>query len=372
MRIVSIVGARPQFVKLAPVSRAMAEASESSKVTIEDIIVHTGQHYDSSMSDIFFEELQIPKPGVHLGIGSGPHGQQTGRMVEAIESVLQDAKPDMVVVYGDTNSTVAGALAAAKLHLPIAHIEAGLRSFNRRMPEEINRVIADHVSDLLLAPTETAMNNLEDENLGNRSFLSGDVMLDAVRFNFRLAEKQSRILEKLQLEPGAYAVATLHRPVNTDGGNLVRVLDILAEVACSRIPVVFPAHPRTAAILESGETNWVKPGQFMLIEPVGYLDMLKLLGHARMALTDSGGLQKEALFLDTRCVTLRDETEWPETVDAGGNVLTGSDRARVLAAVDLWLAGTHKSPGQGDTKVTSFGDGKAAQKIVDKIVRFSS
>ena len=322
------------------------------------------------MSDLFFDELEIPHPAKHLDVGSGSHGAQTARMLEAIESCLQEEKPDMVVIYGDTNSTVAGALAAAKLHIPIAHIEAGLRSFNREMPEEINRVVADHISDLLLAPTETAMKNLRDENLSDRSFNTGDVMLDAVRFNSRLAEQNSEILEQLGLESGGYAVATLHRPVNTDAGNLVRVLDILAEIAANKIPVVFPAHPRTMAILEAGDAVWDKPDQLVMIEPVGYLDMLKLLRHARIALTDSGGLQKEALFLETPCVTLRDETEWPETIDAGGNILTGSNREKVLDAVNHWLLTDQSGPDIESKRSAPFGDGSAAEKIVDKILEF--
>ena len=370
MRIVSIVGARPQFVKLAPVSRAMAAASASAGVEIKDIIVHTGQHYDASMSDVFFDELEIPSPDVHLEIGSGSHGAQTGRMLEAIENTLQESDPDMVVIYGDTNSTAAGALAAAKLHTPIAHIEAGLRSFNREMPEEINRIVADHVSDLLLAPTETAMRNLRDENLSDRSYNTGDVMLDAVQFNSRLAEQNSKILEQLGLKPGAYAVATLHRPENTDAGNLVHVLDTLAEIAKDRIPVVFPAHPRTVAMLESSDARWSKPDSLLMIEPLGYLDMLKLLRHARIALTDSGGLQKEALFLETPCVTLREETEWPETIDAGGNILTGSNRRKVLDATDHWLASNRKRQDMNSKKNEPFGDGSAARKIVNKILEF--
>jgi len=370
MRVVSIVGARPQFVKLAPVSRAMVAASESGRGAIEDIIVHTGQHYDASMSDVFFDELEIPRPAIHLDIGSGSHGAQTGRMLEAVESALQESDPDMVVIYGDTNSTVAGALAAAKIQIPTAHIEAGLRSFNREMPEEINRVVADHISDLLLAPTETAMKNLRNENLSARSFNTGDVMLDAVRFNSRLAEQNSEILKKLGLEPGRYAVATLHRPVNTDAGNLIHVLDILAEIAANKIPVVFPAHPRTMAILKAGDVAWDKPDQLVMIEPVGYLDMLKLLRHARIARTDSGGLQKEALFLETPCVTLREETEWPETIEAGRNVLTGSDREKVLEAVEHWLAAETANVADGSASAMLFGDGNAAEKIVDKILEF--
>ncbi len=370
MRVVSIVGARPQFVKLAPVSRAMADGSVTGGEPIEDIIVHTGQHYDAGMSDIFFEELEIPKPGVHLGVGSGLHGAQTAAMLEGIEATLLDRQPDMVVIYGDTNSTLAGAVAAAKLEIPIAHIEAGLRSFVRTMPEEINRVISDHTSDLLFAPTETAMRNLEKENLKDRAVQSGDVMLDAVEFNLGLAERRSGILEELDLDGVDYAVATLHRPVNTDGENLQKLLDTLNTIASDR-PVIFPAHPRTVARLKA-DSDWQAAPQLRMIEPLGYLDMLKLLGNARLLLTDSGGMQKEALFVGTPCVTLRDETEWPETVDAGGNILTGADPARILEAVDRWLGADTSRIGPKDSAFENpFGDGRAAAAIVRGILDFA-
>ena len=370
MRVVTIVGARPQFVKLAPVSRAMKDVSDSGKTSIEDVIVHTGQHYDAAMSDLFFEELAIPKPSIHLEIGSGSHGAQTGRMLEAIEKTLQKYEPDMVVVYGDTNSTAAGALAAAKLHIPITHIEAGLRSFNREMPEEVNRIVTDHISDLLLAPTETAMENLRAENLASRSFNTGDVMLDAVSYNSDLAEDRSDVLDRLGVQPGAYGIATLHRPSNTDDGSMDRLLETLSTVAKHHIPIVFPVHPRTAAILEKSDGGWERPAELLMIEPVGYLDMLKLLRNARIALTDSGGLQKEALFLDTPCITLREETEWTETIEAGGNVLTGSDEGKILGAVQRYLADSAAGVTRADVPGTPFGDGDAANKIVDRILEF--
>lgn len=367
MRTVSIVGARPQFVKLAPVSRAMVDPAVTGGTPITDIIVHTGQHYDAGMSDIFFEELEIPKPSIHLGVGSGSHGVQTGKMLQAIEHALTEEKPDTVVIYGDTNSTLAGALAAAKMHIPIAHIEAGLRSFNREMPEEINRVVADHVSDTLFAPTQTAMNNLRDENLAERSIYSGDVMLDAVRFNSAIAEERSDILEKLELGGRDFAVATLHRASNTDSGKLLELLNTFNEVAAT-LPIVFPVHPRTVAKLRQDGGDWQAAAGLKMIEPVGYLDMLKLLRHARIALTDSGGLQKEALFVATPCITLRDETEWPETVDAGGNVLTGTDSDRILAAVARWLEPTGE-PAAGGDAAQPFGDGHAAAAIVRGLLR---
>jgi len=371
VRVVSIVGARPQFVKLAPVSRAMADGSVTGGKPIEDIIVHTGQHYDAGMSDVFFEELEIPKPGVHLGVGSGSHGAQTAAMLEGIEATLLEHRPDMVVIYGDTNSTLAGAVAAAKLEIPIAHIEAGLRSFVRTMPEEINRVISDHTSDLLFAPTETAMRNLDAENLKDRAIKSGDVMLDAVEFNLGLAEQRSGVLEELDLSGAEYAVATLHRPVNTDGENLKKLLDTLNKIASDIMPVVFPVHPRTVARLEA-DGDWQADPGLRMIEPLGYLDMLKLLKNARLLLTDSGGMQKEALFVETPCITLRDETEWPETVDAGGNVLTGADPVRVLEAVDRWLgAGTTRLGSKDSASANPFGDGRAAAAIVRSILDYA-
>ena len=369
MRIVSIVGARPQFVKLAPVSRAMADASVTGDIGIEDVIVHTGQHYDPGMSDVFFDELEIPRATFHLDVGSGPHGAQTAKMLGSIEEALLDQNPDMVVIYGDTNSTVAGALAAAKLHIPIAHVEAGLRSFNRKMPEEINRVVADHVSDLLLAPTETAMKNLSEENLAARSVFTGDVMLDAVIFNSAIAEERSKILAELGIERGEFAVATLHRASNTDSDSLPGLLDTFNRIASKLMPIVFPVHPRTISMLEKSNVGWQPANGLKMIEPVGYLDMLKLLRHARLALTDSGGLQKEALFLRTPCVTFRDETEWPETIDAGGNILTGADPTRIWSAVEHWLDnGFEKNHGRNRGTATPFGDGKAAAAIVRRIV----
>ena len=371
MRVVSIVGARPQFVKLAPVSRAMADKSVTGAVQIEDLIVHTGQHYDPGMSDVFFDELNIPKPAVHLAIGSGPHGAQTAKMLAAIEETLVEHKPEFVVIYGDTNSTLAGALAAAKLHIPIAHIEAGLRSFNRAMPEEINRIVADHVSDLLLAPTETAMVNLRDENLGGKSQLTGDVMLDAVEYNSRIAENRSSILSDLGLENQEFAIATLHRPSNTDPEALVPLLECFNRIADEQIPIVFPVHPRTVAILSDSGSQWSASARLKMIDPVGYLDMLKLLKHAALAMTDSGGLQKEALFLRTRCITLREETEWPETIEAGGNVLVGSRPEKILTAVSQALTATGAADSGPGADSRPFGDGRAAESIVRALLEYS-
>jgi UDP-N-acetylglucosamine 2-epimerase (non-hydrolysing) len=353
-------------VKLAPVSRAMATFHAAAGDPIKDTIVHTGQHYDHALSRIFFDELEIPRPDINLNVGSGSHGAQTASMLTAIEDVLQNHSPDLVVIYGDTNSTLAGALAAAKLHIPIAHVEAGLRSFDRSMPEEINRIVSDHASDLLLAPTETAIRNLANENLSDRAVLTGDVMLDAVLFNLELALKRSKILKKLDLRDGIYGVVTLHRAANTDGDRLGVLLDTLNEVAESSRRLVFPVHPRTRARIDGQYPNWKANERLLLVDPVGYLDMMMLLRNADFALTDSGGLQKEAFFLDTPCVTLREETEWQETVEADGNVLVGSDRQKTLSAVEDILTRSAEPAKPGLAK-RFFGDGNAAAKIVESI-----
>jgi len=368
MRTVSIVGARPQFVKLAPVCRALARHNANGGAPVEDLIVHTGQHYDPGMSDVFFTELDIPRASVDLGVGSGSHAAQTARMLEGIEKLLLEHKPDAVVVYGDTNSTVAGALAAAKLHIRIVHVEAGLRSFNRAMPEEINRIATDHISDLLLAPTPTAMRNLADERLAERSVYTGDVMYDAVLYARERATARSQILQRLQLAPHGYGVVTLHRAENTAVQQLRSILGILNEVAERHLPLVFPVHPRTAKLLREDLAAWMPRPQLRLIEPLGYLDMVRLVDGARVVLTDSGGLQKEAFFLGCPCVTLRTETEWVETVEAGGNVVAGTGREAVLVAVGKWLT---KAPRPDFTSRGGkpFGEGHAADAIVAALTR---
>ncbi len=367
MRIVSVVGARPQFVKLAPVCRALERHNAAGRARIEDLIVHTGQHYDPAMSDVFFEELDIPRPAVDLGVGSGSHGRQTALMLEGIEALLLERKPDAVVVYGDTNSTVAGALAAAKLHIKVAHVEAGLRSFNRLMPEEINRIAADHISDLLLAPTPTAVRNLEAEQLGDRTVLTGDVMYDAVLHTRERARARSHILQKLGLESRCYGVVTLHRAENTIVPALRDLLEVLCEVAERQVPLVFPVHPRTANMLHSSLSDWSSPPALRLIEPLGYLDMMRLVDEARLILTDSGGLQKEAFFLGCPCVTLRAETEWVETVSAGGNVVAGIGRQAVRSAVARWLEQPERPTFSSSRASQPFGDGHAAQAIVSAV-----
>jgi UDP-GlcNAc3NAcA epimerase len=364
------VGARPQFIKLAPLLRSFKFHNSNGSPPIENVILHTGQHYDPDMSDIFFKELKIPKPTINLAVGSGHHGSQTGQMLEKIEQVLLERQADMVVVYGDTNSTLAGALAAAKLHIPVAHIEAGLRSFNRYMPEEINRVVADHVSDLLLAPTPTAIENLRNEGLSNKAVLTGDIMYDAVLFNRVIAERRSKILERLNLVPGDYGVVTVHRAENTDDERrLTNLLAAFNDIAANMLRLVFPIHPRTAKVLSSSFSAWLPNSRLNIIEPVGYLDMLRLISRARITLTDSGGLQKEAFFLSCPTITLREETEWVETVHANANILAGVDPDKIRDAVSTWES--RLSAGKPDFSATvsaSFGDGHAADKIRDALL----
>jgi len=311
MKVVSVVGARPQFIKAAVVSRTLREAG------LLEVLVHTGQHYDPGLSEVFFRELDIPFPDYHLGIGGGTHGENTGRMIEAIERVLLEERPDWVLVYGDTDSTLAGAIAAVKLHIPVAHVEAGLRSFNRRMPEEINRVLTDHASDLLFAPSETAVRNLLREGIDeDRIKLVGDVMYDAALYYVAKAERESRILDRLGLKPKEYLLATVHRAENTDDPErLGAILEALVRLH-KEIPVVFPVHPRTQKRARAfGLEKYLK--QVLAVEPVGFLDMIMLEKYARLILTDSGGVQKEAYFYRVPCVIVREETEWIELVEIG-------------------------------------------------------
>ena len=372
MRTVSIVGARPQFVKLAPVSRAIARHNASGAPAIDDFIVHTGQHYDPQMSDVFFDELDIPRAGIDLGVGSGSHGQQTGRMLEGIERLLLERTPDAVIVYGDTNSTLAGALAASKLHFKVAHVEAGLRSFNRGMPEEINRIATDHMSDVLLAATPTAMRNLAAENLAGRAVFTGDVMYDAVLHGRARARQRSQVLSRLGLAAFGFGVVTLHRAENTSLERLPGILQTLNEVAERHLPLVFPVHPRTAKLLQAELSGWRPAAALKLIEPLGYLDMLCLTDAARLVLTDSGGLQKEAFFLGCPCVTLRTETEWVETVEAGGNVVSGVEAEAVLEAVRRWNSRPPRPLTTAGGTGGPFGDGHAADAVVAAISRLSS
>ena len=383
MKIVTIIGARPQFIKAATVSRAIAAhncmaASSALPMThnpspITEVIIHTGQHYDEGMSAIFFRELEIPEPVHNLGIGSGPHGQQTGEMLAAIEQVLMAEQPNWVLVYGDTNSTLAGALAAAKLHIPIVHIEAGLRSFNRHMPEEINRVVTDHLSTYLFCPSATAVQNLHREGIApcpsSRThdplpmtphvLIAGDVMADALQFAAAKVSTNSDILNRLDLQPQSYLLATVHRAENTD--NNERLKNILLAFEAINEVIVFPVHPRTRNFLQS--KGYQPPKNVRLIDPVGYFDIIALEKSARILLTDSGGMQKEAYWLKVPCITLRDETEWVETVEAGWNVITGADQNKIGNAVQNFTpSAEHPS---------LYGDGHAAEKII-KVLGVSS
>ena len=368
--LMQVVGARPQFVKLAPLCRAIGAANAKGS-TITSLVVHTGQHYDPAMSDVFFSELGIPMADLDLGVGSGSHGRQTGRMLEALETAMLEHRPDMVLTYGDTNSTLAATLAAVKLHVPVAHIEAGLRSFNRRMPEEANRLAADHLSDLLFAPTPEAMRNLANEGLSARARLVGDVMLDAIRSFAPVALERSRVLDHLGLAKGVYLVATLHRADNTEASRLGELLETLAAVGTPARPVILPLHPRTAHVIRDAGLALPTGGGLRAVEPLGYLDMISLVSHARIVLTDSGGLQKEAFFLGRPCITLRAETEWVETVTGGGNVVAGTDPRKILDAVAKWDAKLARTePDFAAEMRQSFGDGAASEKIVALVIDF--
>jgi len=348
MRVVSVVGARPQFVKLAPVAEALAAAGA------EHVIVHTGQHYDARMSDVFFADLAIPEPGVHLGVGSGSHGVQTGAMLAALDGVLAEHQPDWVLVYGDTNSTVAGALGGVKLHLPVAHLEAGLRSFNRRMPEEHNRVLTDHAADLLLAPTQVAMDHLAQEGLAERSVLVGDVMTD-VCLRVRDAVAGSAPELPAGVGAGAYTVATIHRAENTDDPD--RLAAIVAALAGLDVPVLLLAHPRLVArAAEQGLS--LEEGALHTRPPLSYPEMVRTVVYAAGVVTDSGGLQKEAFLLGVPCTTLRTETEWVETLEGGWNVLDP----------ELTLVATAAArPAPSEPRGTPYGAGDAALRVVREL-----
>jgi UDP-GlcNAc3NAcA epimerase len=360
MKIATILGARPQFIKAASVSRAIAEHNapiHNSQSKIHEIIVHTGQHFDANMSDIFFDEMQIPRPEYDLDVNSLGHGAMTGRMLERIEEVLLKEKPDTLMVYGDTNSTLAGALAAKKLHIKVAHVEAGLRSFNMDMPEEINRILTDRISDLLFCPTDTALQNLEREGFSafpSRVFKSGDVMQDAAIFYRDMAAQKSDVISRLSLGGKPFALGTIHRAENTDSPErLDSIMSALNKIA-GEMEVILPLHPRTRKIMRARGLD----SRCTIIEPVGYFDMIQLLEHTCIVLTDSGGLQKEAFFFSKPCVTLRDETEWVELLDGGYNTLAGASSEQILAGFSKMLSA------RPDYHRNLYGGGQASKSIV--------
>ncbi|WP_163195292.1 non-hydrolyzing UDP-N-acetylglucosamine 2-epimerase [Clostridium thermarum] len=347
MKIITVVGARPQFIKAAAVSNVLRSQHQ-------EILVHTGQHYDENMSKIFFDQLNIPKPDYNLGVGSGSHGKQTGEMLIALEEIYLKEKPDLVLVYGDTNSTLAAALCASKLLIPVAHVEAGLRSFNMNMPEEQNRILTDHISKYLFAPTETAVKNLINEGIKNAVNV-GDVMYDAILHFKTIAKEKSAIIKDLGLDDKPFILTTIHRAENTNDIN--RLKGIIEALNESGTAIVLPLHPRTTKYIEQYGLSF--NSNVRVIEPVGYLDMISLEMHGEKIVTDSGGVQKEAFFMKKPCITMRDETEWVETVENGWNVIVGTDKEKILGAIQGFV------PDQPQKDI--FGDGKAAHKILAAI-----
>lgn len=365
MKIITVVGARPQFIKAAAVSRAIAEHNDQLSVgqsPLKEIIIHTGQHFDANMSDIFFEEMEIPHPDYHLEINSMGHGAMTGRMLEKIEEILLKEKPDYVMVYGDTNSTLAGALAAKKLHIKVVHVEAGLRSFNMRMPEEINRILTDRISDILCCPTANAVENLKNEGFGSNPCTivnTGDVMQDAALHYSQYSAEKSAVIKSLDLEKSEFILCTIHRAENTDDTTrLDGIISALNEIS-TQIRIILPLHPRTRKIISCHSRQL----DFIPIDPVGYFDMIELLKHAKCVMTDSGGLQKEAYFFKKPCITFRDETEWVELVGSGENKLVGADRATILGA----FAESHAKAGFNE--INLYGNGAAAANIIRALCR---
>ncbi len=348
----TVVGARPQFVKVAVVCRSLLSRPE-----IEHTLIHTGQHYDSAMSGVFFEELNIPPPQVNLAVGSGPHGAQTAEMMTRLEPVLESAAPDWLLLYGDTNSTLAAAVVASKLRIPMAHVESGLRSFRRTMPEEVNRIVSDHLSDLLFYPSAAAFENLAREGLADRAIFSGDVMYDAVLLFHEIAERRGGALADAW-QPRQFVLATVHRAENTDDPQrLTAILEALDELSATVCPVLLPLHPRTQARLEALRWN---PRSVRVTGPLSYLEMLLLEGRARIVVTDSGGVQKEAYFMRVPCITLREETEWIETLENGCNQLAGTEPSRIMEAA--------RSIGSSGPWGTPFGGGQAAAGIVQTLI----
>lgn len=348
MKIITVVGARPQFIKAAPVSKALRREHE-------EILIHTGQHYDKNMSNIFFQELGIPVPDYNLHIGSGNHGQMTGEMLSKLEDIYLKEKPDVVLVYGDTNSTLAGALAASKLLIPVVHVEAGLRSFNKAMPEEQNRILTDHISTLLLIPTEDAEKNLKNEGIVSGVYNVGDVMYDAVKLFKERAKEKEAFLAEIGCEKGEYILTTIHRAENTNDIN--RLTSIIEALNESGKKVVLPLHPRTKKFIESYGLHF--NDNIKVIEPIGYLEMLMLESNSAKIVTDSGGVQKEAYFMGKPCITMRDETEWVETVNVGWNIVVGTDKVKILDGINNF------NPCSIQPNI--FGDGDASKKISELI-----
>ncbi len=360
MKLVTIIGARPQIIKAAALSRAIAAYNKNhADSPIIETIVHTGQHYDNNMSQIFFEQLDVPEPDYNLGIGSGQHGEQTGKMLDKIETVLVKERPDCCLVYGDTNSTLAGALAAVKLHINVAHVEAGLRSLNRRMPEEINRVVTDHISDLLFCPTDKSVDNLSREGICKGVYQVGDVMFDCIRFYTNMAKAvEQNTLTRLDVQPKSYYLATVHRAENTDDSTrLADIFEALDEISSSDCPVVLPLHPRT--VKYAGKHGLEFNNCVRVIPPVSYLEMVVLESNARLILTDSGGVQKEAYWFRVPCITLRDETEWVETVESGWNILTGAEKDRIIENV------RHGHQQRDNSPQSACGNGYASDQICE-------
>ena len=378
MHLLSIVGARPQFIKAAMIAEAIDtfNGHADSDGRLLHTVVHTGQHYDSNMSDVFFEELTLPTPKHNLGVGSGTHAVQTALILERIEAILINESPDVIVVYGDTNSTLSAALAAVKLGIPVAHVESGLRSFNRRMPEEINRVLTDHLSSWLFCPTKTAVDNLRREGIVNQVFLVGDVMLDAVLRWRTMANERSDVRARLGLEWGSYILLTVHRAENTDSAE--RLSHILESLIHVPYPVVFPVHPRTRSrmlshpMMEPLCRQLAETARIKFIDPVSYLDMLVLEENARIVMTDSGGVQKEAYLLGVPCLTVRDETEWLETLEDGWNTLVSPSDNRTLVKTLVHLWETNGLKARVRTRRPVFGNGNAAAQIVETIAATAS
>jgi len=348
MKIASIVGARPQFVKASCLSREL-------KLQHNEILIHTGQHYDKLMSECFFNDLDIPTPNYNLEVGSGSHAYQVANMLLKLEDIFLKEKPDIVLVYGDTNSTLAGSLAAVQANISLAHIESGMRSFDKTMPEETNRIISDHLSDICFCSTQTAVDNLMKEGIQDNVYLVGDVMVDALYDNLKKAER-SDILQQLNIRKDQYYLATIHRASNTDNSdNLKNILEAFLELDK---PVVLPLHPRTKKAIEKSFPGELKNARIKCINPVSYLDILQLEKNARKILTDSGGIQKEAFILQIPCLTLRDTTEWVETIECGCNILTGADKSKIILA-----AGSKSSFSDSSSSKSFYGDGKASHKI---------